>query len=166
VRRLTLPQAILLALVPVLNSPPSDATLIDLKALLARHPERAIVVFLEYATTKGKGMAPHISSFLTVTTTASVFPISIWYTPQDVVTQIPGAYLMFLWNLLSRPVHRIRVHIAEDIRDEINFSRSYKTNRESTRIGARRNGNRRRVKGTGRDTSKRLLGVLSASTEE
>lgn len=93
--------------------PPLGATLTDVRTLLAEHPDRVIVVFPECTTTNGKGIMPFSPSLLTAPSGAKIFPISLRYTPPDVTTPVPGAYLSFLWNLLSQPTHCIRVRIAE-----------------------------------------------------
>lgn len=93
-------------------APPNPAGLTDVRALLGRYPDRVIVVFPECATTNGKGILPPSPSLLTVPPDAVIFPVSMRYTPPDVTTPIPGAWAAFLWKLLSRPTHCIRVRIA------------------------------------------------------
>ena len=44
-----------------------------------------------------------------------IFPISLRYTAPDITTPIPDTYISFLWNLLSKPTHCIRVRIAESV---------------------------------------------------
>jgi hypothetical protein len=39
--------------------------------------------------------------------------VNLRYTPPDITTPVPGAYISFIWNLLSQPTHCIRVRIAE-----------------------------------------------------
>ena len=41
--------------------------------------------------------------------------MSLRYTPADITTPIPHSYIPFIWNLLSKPTHCIRVRIAETI---------------------------------------------------
>lgn len=115
VRRIGLVQAMWIALSPAQLSPaPSPPTgLTDLRALLDRNPGRVIAVFPECATTNGKGILPLSSSLLTVPSDTAIFPVSMRYTPPDVTTPVPGAWPAFLWKLLSRPTHCIRVRIAE-----------------------------------------------------
>jgi hypothetical protein len=173
VRRLTLLQAILRAFLPIENSPPRRAALTDLKTLLEQHPDRAIAV-LEYTATNSEGIISCLSNLLTVPATAKVFPVSIRYTPSDVTTPDPGAYLAFLWSLLSRPIHCIRVHIADDMNNNIALSPSDKTNNESACLGARHNGDgnpRRRsgstrARSSARRTSRRAFSVLGVVIEE
>ncbi|KAK0652929.1 hypothetical protein B0T16DRAFT_407059 [Cercophora newfieldiana] len=115
VRRIGLVQAMWLALSPsqLSTTPASAAGLTDLRALLERHPDRVIAVFPECATTNGKGILPLSPSLLTVPSETVIFPVSMRYTPPDVTTPVPGAWPAFLWKLLSRPTHCIRVRIAE-----------------------------------------------------
>ncbi|KAK4448216.1 hypothetical protein QBC34DRAFT_353302 [Podospora aff. communis PSN243] len=116
VRRIGLIQAMLLALSPAQLHPTPSAganDLTDLRALLERHPNRVIAVFPECATTNGKGILPLSPSLLTAPSETVIFPVSMRYTPPDVTTPVPGAWFTFLWKLLSRPTHCIRVRIAE-----------------------------------------------------
>ncbi|RDW59696.1 hypothetical protein BP6252_12783 [Coleophoma cylindrospora] len=105
--------AILRALSKPKEFPPKGAVMTDLRTLVAEHPKRIIVVFPECTTTNGKGIMPFSPSLLTTPATTKIFPISMRYTPPDITTPIPGAYWSFLWNLLSKPTHCIRVRIAE-----------------------------------------------------
>lgn len=74
-----------------------------------------IAVFPECATTNGKGILPLSPSLLATPSDAAIFALSMRYTPPDVTTPVPGAWGRFLWKLLSRPTHCIRVRIAEGI---------------------------------------------------
>lgn len=120
VRRVSLFRAIVQALGPVQLALPrqtahSDGNITDLRALLAAHPDRIVVVFPECSTTNGKGVLPFSPSLLTTPPSAKIFPVSLRYTPPDITTPVPGAWAAFLWKLLSRPTHCIRVRIAEGI---------------------------------------------------
>ncbi|KAI0835739.1 hypothetical protein F5Y06DRAFT_118019 [Hypoxylon sp. FL0890] len=117
VQRVCLLRAILLALSPPVLSPPSPNNLTTLRALVEQYPHRVIAVFPEMTTTNGKGILPFSPSLLTAPADAQIFPVSIRYTPPDITTPVPGAYFSFLWNLLSRPTHLIRVRIAEGVRN-------------------------------------------------
>lgn len=105
--------AILRALSQPRDQPPNGAKMTDLKALLASHPNRAIVVFPECTTTNGRGILPFSPSLLTSPPGTKIFPISLRYTPPDITTPVPRQYWAFMWNLLSQPTHCIRVRIAE-----------------------------------------------------
>lgn len=115
VQRISLFHSILRAFqYPQYDSPPT-AKLTDLATLIRQHPHQAIVVFPECTTTNGRGILPFSSSLLTAPSTAKIFPISLRYTAADITTPIPGTYITFLWNLLSKPTHCIRVRIAESV---------------------------------------------------
>ncbi|KAI1658861.1 hypothetical protein F4813DRAFT_31715 [Daldinia decipiens] len=115
VQRVSLLRGILLALSPPALSPPSPKKLTTLRALVEQNPHRVIAVFPEMSTTNGKGILPFSPSLLSAPADAKIFPVSIRYTPPDITTPVPGAYISFLWKLLSRPTHLIRVRIAEGV---------------------------------------------------
>lgn len=123
VQRISLFRAIVQALGPVQQSP-ADAeigqgeSMTDVRALLAAHPGRIIVVFPECSTTNGKGVLPFSPSLLPTPSNVKIFPVSLRYTPPDITTPVPGAWAAFLWKLLSRPTHCIRVRIAEGVLNE------------------------------------------------
>ncbi len=85
VRRVSLIRAVLQALLPpgrpfsAAAPPPTGLT--DLRALLRRYPDRAIVVFPECATTNGKGVLPFSPSLLAAPPDVAIFPVSLRYTP-------------------------------------------------------------------------------------
>lgn len=95
--------------------PPPRAKLVDLKTLIDQHPHQAIVVFPECTTTNGRGLLPMSTSLLTAPPSAKIFPTSLRYTAADITTPVPGTYISFLWNLLSKPTHCIGVRIAESV---------------------------------------------------
>lgn len=115
VHRISLFQAVLRAFSQPQLNPPPNAKLIDLQTLLLKHPNRAVVVFPECTTTNGRGILKFSPSLLTAPPRAKIFPISLRYTPADITTPVPGTYLTFAWNLLSKPTHCIRVRIAESV---------------------------------------------------
>jgi hypothetical protein len=115
VEQLSLFHAILRALLGPQASPPKGARLVTLAKLLADNPSSAIVVLPEGTTTNGRAILPFSPSLLTVPRKTKIFPTNLRYTPADITTPIPGAYLSFLWNLCSRPTHCIRVRIAEAV---------------------------------------------------
>ncbi|KAI0023701.1 hypothetical protein F4780DRAFT_62241 [Xylariomycetidae sp. FL0641] len=90
--------------------------LTTLRALLAQHPDRVIACFPELTPTNGKGILPLSPALLATPHDADLFPVSMRYTPADIATPVPGAWAGFLWRLLSRPTHYIRVRIAEGVR--------------------------------------------------
>lgn len=98
---------------PTPLDPTKDIKLVDLSTLLRANPDRCIAVFPESTTTNGRGILPFSPSLLTVPEKTKIFPISLRYTPADITTPVPNAYITFLWNLNSKPTHCIRVRIAE-----------------------------------------------------
>lgn len=115
VQRMSLFHAILRALQYPQYDPPTRTRLVDLQTLIDQHPHQAIVVFPECTTTNGQGLLPISTSLLTTPPSTKIFPISLRYTAADITTPIPGTYVSFLWNLLSKPTHCIRVRIAESV---------------------------------------------------
>ncbi|KAH8166695.1 hypothetical protein CIB48_g1525 [Xylaria polymorpha] len=66
-------------------------------------------------TTNGKGILPFSPSLLGCPADVPILPVSLRYTSPDITTPVPGAWVSFLWNLLSRPSHYIRVRVAEGV---------------------------------------------------
>ncbi|ROW15923.1 hypothetical protein VPNG_02515 [Cytospora leucostoma] len=97
------------------RAPPEGARLTTLGEVIARNPRRVVAVFPECATTNGQGILPFSPSLLTVPDGIKIFPVSIRYTSPDITTPVPGAWLLFLWKLLSRPTHVMRIRIAEAV---------------------------------------------------
>ena len=113
VRPITLLQAIMRAFSYPLEAPANDTELMDLRTLTKKYPHQPIAVFPECTTTNGRGILPLSPSLLTTSPTSKIFPINLRYTAPDITTPIPRTYFTFLWNLLSKPTHCIRVRIAE-----------------------------------------------------
>lgn len=95
--------------------PEGSAKLTTVAELLAQNPGRVVAVFPECATTNGMGILPFSPSLLTVPGDVKIFPVSIRYTAPDITTPVPGAWWRFLWRLLSRPTHVMRIRIADAI---------------------------------------------------
>ncbi|PPJ54000.1 hypothetical protein CBER1_02991 [Cercospora berteroae] len=120
----------------VLN--PSSEGSIELSRLMAENPSRTFVVFPEGTTSNGRGILRPTPSLLSAGRATSIFPVSLKYTPSDIVTPIPGwtEALRFLWKLSSRQTHCIRVRvglpltIAQVQRDE-NGSREARPRQQS-----------------------------------
>lgn len=95
-----------------LTTTPEQAT--DLAQLVAQNPQRVIVVFPESTTSNGRGVLRLSPSLLSAPKTTPIYPVSLRYTPADVVTPIPGwtESLRFLWKLCSRQTHCIRVRVG------------------------------------------------------
>ncbi|KAA8644013.1 lysophosphatidic acid acyltransferase LOA1 [Aspergillus tanneri] len=115
VEHISLLQAILRTFAPPRTTPSLGTRLVDIATLVERYPSRPIVTFPECTTTNGRGILPISQALLSASPTTKIFPVSLRYTPVDVVTPLPGCYLSFLWTLLSKPTHCIRVRIAEGV---------------------------------------------------
>ncbi|KAL9098468.1 MAG: hypothetical protein Q9163_005876 [Psora crenata] len=118
VERISLFHAIIRSFQQPQVDPPKNARLTDLRTLIRQHPCQAIVVFPECTTTNGRAILPFSPSLLTAPPAAKIFPINLRYTEADITTPIPGTYISFLWNLLSKPTHCIRVRIAESVHNQ------------------------------------------------
>ncbi|EEH11733.1 conserved hypothetical protein [Histoplasma capsulatum G186AR] len=115
VQQISLVQAILRAFARPEVKPPAGSRLVDIATLIKRHPNSPIVVFPECTTTNGKGILQMSPSLVAVSAATRIFPVSLRYTPADITTPIPQSYRSFMWNLLSKPTHCIRVRIAESV---------------------------------------------------
>lgn len=113
VERISLLQAVFHAFAAPSTQPEPGTKLVDVDALVEKYPNRPIVIFPECTTTNGRGILPLSHALLGVPSKTKVFPVSLRYTPVDVVTPLPGSYISFIWTLLSKPTHCIRVRIAE-----------------------------------------------------
>lgn len=93
---------------------PAPEQTVELSKLVAQNPSRVIVVFPEATTSNGRGVLRLSPSLLSASKGTSIFPVSLRYTPADVVTPIPGWFeaVRFLWRLTSRSTHCIRVRIG------------------------------------------------------
>ncbi|KAI9376065.1 hypothetical protein BJX61DRAFT_7411 [Aspergillus egyptiacus] len=112
VEHISLLSAVLRAFSAPQVRPLPGAQMTDLATLARKYPNRPIVTFAECTTTNGRGILPLSPSLVDTASEAKIFPVSLRYTPDDVVTPLPDSYLSFLWALLSRPTHLIRVRIA------------------------------------------------------
>jgi len=115
VERISLFSAILRALRGPQLTPSKTARLVPLTTLFKENPDSSVVVLPECTTTNGRAILPFSTSLLTVPPKTKIYPVNLRYTPADITTPVPGAYLSFLWTLCSRPTHCIRVRIAEAI---------------------------------------------------
>ncbi|CAI7660415.1 unnamed protein product [Penicillium viridicatum] len=124
VERISLLQAILRAFASPTTQPAPGAQLVDVSTLVEQYPSRPIVLFPECTTTNGRGILTLSNSLLGVSPKTKIFPVSLRYTPMDIVTPLPGSYMSLLWTLLSKPTHCIRVRIAECITNSQNATDS------------------------------------------
>ncbi|KAJ5209382.1 hypothetical protein N7449_003761 [Penicillium cf. viridicatum] len=140
VERISLLQAILRAFASPATQPAPGSQMVDVSTLVEQYPSRPIVLFPECTTTNGRGILTLSNSLLSVPPKTKIFPISLRYTPMDIVTPLPGSYTSLLWTLLSKPTHCIRVRIAECITNSQNATDStrkstYNTNYLDTMDG-------------------------------
>ncbi|KAJ5668670.1 hypothetical protein N7462_009740 [Penicillium macrosclerotiorum] len=113
VEHISLLQAILRAFAQPSIRPEPGTKLVDVATLVEKYPNRPVVIFPECTTTNSRGILPLSPALLGIPSKTKIFPVSLRYTPVDVVTPLPGSYISFLWTLLSKPTHCIRVRIAE-----------------------------------------------------
>ena len=113
VEHISLLQAVLRAFAQPSTQPPPGTQMVNVSTLLEKYPNRPIVIFPECTTTNSRAILPLSHSLIGVPSKTKIFPASLRYSPVDIVTPLPGSYLSFLWRLLSRPTHCIRVRIAE-----------------------------------------------------
>jgi 1-acylglycerol-3-phosphate O-acyltransferase len=115
VQHISLFQAMWRALAPPQTAPHAGAKLVSLSAILQKYPDSVIVVLPECTTSNGRGILSLAPSILTAPSRTKIYPVNLRYSPSDVTTPLPGAYISFLWDLCSRPTHCIRVRIAEAV---------------------------------------------------
>lgn len=87
---------------------------IELSQFIKQNPNRVVVVFPESTTSNGRGILKLSPSLLSASKLTKIFPVSLRYTPPDIVTPIPGwlEAIRFIWRLNSSPTHCIRVRIG------------------------------------------------------
>jgi 1-acylglycerol-3-phosphate O-acyltransferase len=112
VEPISLWRAILLAFSAPDSQPKDISKLVTLKELKEANPKSIICVFPECTTTNGRGILPFSPSLLTADSTTRIYPVNLRYTPGDVTTPVPLSYASWLWKLLSKPTHYMRVRIA------------------------------------------------------
>jgi hypothetical protein len=105
-------RAITLAFSQPQLEPPASAKLVTLKELTEKHPTSIICVFPECTTTNGRGILPFSPSLLTADPKTKIYPVNLRYTPGDITTPVPGGAPSWIWKLLSKPTHCMRVRIA------------------------------------------------------
>ncbi|KAH7408692.1 hypothetical protein DE146DRAFT_629583 [Phaeosphaeria sp. MPI-PUGE-AT-0046c] len=115
VERITLFRAIMVAFSPPKVTPPPNAKLYTLKELVECNPTKIICVFPETTTTNGRGILPLSPCLLSADGATKIYPVNLRYTPGDVTTPVPGGYASWIWRLLHKPTHQMRVRIATKI---------------------------------------------------
>lgn len=122
--RLVRPVSLEVALASCFNiSPPSFLRLgtvgpaAAVSDVVKQNQGRIVVVFPEATTSNGRGILKFTPSLLSASRTTRIFPISLRYTPADIVTPIPGwiEAVKFVWRLNSRSTHCIRVRIGAPV---------------------------------------------------
>lgn len=88
-----------------------------LSEIVSQNRNRIVVVFPEGTTSNGRGILKFAPSLLSAAEDTKIFPISLRYTPPDIVTPIPGwmEAIKFIWRLNSSPTHCIRVRIGAPV---------------------------------------------------
>lgn len=113
-------QAALLACftAPALTPPPASK-LTTLNAITAQNPNRITVVFPEATPSNGRAILTLTPALLSASPKTKIYPISLRYTPADIVTPLPGLApaLHFVWTLLSSSTHCIRTRIGVAVRN-------------------------------------------------
>ncbi|KAF2028197.1 hypothetical protein EK21DRAFT_102034 [Setomelanomma holmii] len=115
VERITLFSAILLAFSPPKATPPDEAKLFTLAQLTKQNPTKIICVFPETTTTNGRGILPLSPCLLSAAGTTKIYAVNLRYTPQDITTPVPSGYAAWIWKLLHKASHQMRVRIATKI---------------------------------------------------
>lgn len=105
-------RAIALAFSQPQLEPPRSANLVTLKELTEKYPTSIVCVFPECTTTNGRGIMPFSPSLLTADPKTKIYPVNLRYTPGDITTPVPGGAHNWMWKLLSKPTHCMRVRIA------------------------------------------------------
>src|ERR1700760_327166 len=98
VQPISLFQAMLRALLAPQVTPPSGARLVSLSTVLKENPDSAVVVLPECTASNGRGILTLSPSILSSPPRTKIFPVNLRYSPADVTTPLPGAYLSFLWD--------------------------------------------------------------------
>ncbi|KAJ4294020.1 hypothetical protein N0V90_007709 [Kalmusia sp. IMI 367209] len=95
--------------------PPKNTKLVELNKLSKKYPDSIICVFPECTTTNGRGILPCSPSLLTADPKTKIYPVNLRYTPGDITTPVPGGAVYWVWKLLSKPTHQMRVRIARPV---------------------------------------------------
>ncbi|KAF2821481.1 hypothetical protein CC86DRAFT_470685 [Ophiobolus disseminans] len=115
VERITLFSAIRLAFAAPQIYPNDESKLVTLEELTNANPNSVICVFPETTTTNGRAILPLSPCLLSASPKTAIYAVNLRYTPQDITTPIPGQYAYWLWSLLNKPTHQMRVRIATAI---------------------------------------------------
>ena len=99
--------------------PPPPSQLTTLNAITAQNPNRITDVFPEATPSNGRAILTLTPSLLSASPKTKIYPVSLRYTPADIVTPLPGIApaLHFVWTLLSSSTHCIRTRIGVAVRN-------------------------------------------------
>ena len=64
-----------------------------------------------------------------------IYPVNLRYTPQDVTTPVSGGYISWLYQLLSKPSHQMRVRIATRVYNSASIDSPAKKNEKAIGTG-------------------------------
>lgn len=115
VQVITLWGAICMAFSRPQTAPSPGMKLVSLKHLTERYPNSIICVFPESTTTNGRGILPLSPALLSLGPATKIYPVNLRYTPGDITTPVPGGAASWVWKLLSKPTHQMRVRIARPL---------------------------------------------------
>lgn len=126
--KLVLPISLSTAILSSLSAPPTHlpapgtkeaAHLTTLTSITSRNPSRITVVFPEATPSNGRAILALTPALLSASPRTKIYPVSLRYTPADIVTPLPGLLpaLHFVWTLLSSNTHCIRTRIGAVVRN-------------------------------------------------
>jgi hypothetical protein len=119
VRPISIQQALLSCFTAPVLVPPPASELTTLTAITAQNPNRITVVFPEATPSNGRAILTLTPALLSASPRTKIYPVSLRYTPADIVTPLPGLApaLHFVWTLLSSSTHCIRTRIGAVVRN-------------------------------------------------
>ncbi|KAM0716349.1 hypothetical protein Q7P37_007794 [Cladosporium fusiforme] len=93
--------------------------LTTLTAITHQNPARITVVFPEATPSNGRAILALTPALLSASPRTKIYPVSLRYTPADIVTPLPGLLpaFHFVWTLLSSSTHCIRTRIGAVVRN-------------------------------------------------
>ena len=94
------------------TAPPRGTKLVALSHLTKKYPGSIVCVFPECTTTNGRGILPFSPCLAAADPGTKIYPVNLRYTPGDITTPVPGGVASWIWKLLSKPTHQMRVRIA------------------------------------------------------
>lgn len=93
--------------------------LTTLTTITSQNPHRITVVFPEATPSNGRAILALTPALLSASPRTKIYPVSLRYTPADIVTPLPGLLpaFHFVWTLLSSSTHCIRTRIGAVVRN-------------------------------------------------